>query len=147
MASSIKIILHDRNENAKTEQQTSVKDLFLTELGFGGISGWTPNTDIFETPEKFVIRLELAGINAEEINLTLKNRELIIRGSRIEKNHPGRVYYHQMEISYGYFEKVILLPPQVRDYEIEAAMNQGILEIVTWKHDQVREIAIQTNEL
>lgn len=127
-------------------RQKSVHELLLSELGFGDVSGWTPNVDIFETHDQFYIRAEIAGVKPEDITLTIRNRELVIRGNRIEKPQTERVYYHQMEISYGYFEKVIILPPQVRHRDIEATFKNGILQVVAWKQAEEKEIMIDSHD-
>ena len=100
----------------------------------------------YSPPFKNIIRAEIAGVQPDDITLTVRNRELVIRGNRIEKPQTGRVYYHQMEISYGYFEKVIILPPQVRHRDIEATFRNGILQVITWKQAEEKEIAIDSNE-
>jgi len=73
-------------------------------------NGWCPNTDIFETKNEFIIRLELSGMTKEDISITSSEQRLTIRGKREDKGPRGKVYYHQMEICYGFFERTFVLP-------------------------------------
>ena len=139
-----KIIIHDIR--GTTTPQKSMQDIFLSELGFGTTSTWTPNTDIMETEEKLIIRVEIPGVAPEQITLTLRDDALVLRGQRMEKEENSRVYYHQMELSYGPFEKVIILPRNLHGHDIEATYRQGILEIVIVKAGQVRTIEIESEE-
>ena len=45
-------------------------------------SAWTPNTDVYETAEALVVRMELAGIKQEDLEITLNDRLLLVRGQR-----------------------------------------------------------------
>ena len=96
-------------------------------------NGWSPNTDIFETKTELIIRVEIAGVDKNRISVNLTEDTLRIRGRRMDVRHVERVYYHQMEIAYGPFEKVIVLPEPLRTNDIEATYRDGILEIVISK--------------
>ncbi|MDZ7262086.1 MAG: Hsp20/alpha crystallin family protein [candidate division KSB1 bacterium] len=111
-------------------------------------NGWRPNTDIFETKDELVIRIEIAGVRKEDIHLTLKDHILTLRGKRIDLGASGRVYYHQMEITYGVFERIIVLPKSIVDTEIRASYQEGFLEITIPKKNISREqsLTIRINE-
>jgi|YelNatPaOPRAMG01_1025707.scaffolds.fasta_scaffold00014_13 HSP20 family protein len=90
---------------------------------------WSPNTDIFETDDEVVIRMEAAGLDKDRLHVTLQGDRLIVRGYRPE-SHPGSpVTYQQMEISYGPFEKVFILPEEMKENPIRAVYRNGMLEI------------------
>lgn len=90
---------------------------------------WSPNTDIFETEDEVVIRLEAAGLDKDRLRVTQQGDRLIVRGYRPEAHPCAPVTYQQMEISYGPFEKVFVLPEEVRDNPIRATYRKGMLEI------------------
>lgn len=108
----------------------------------GAVNGWSPNTDIFELEDTLVIRLEVAGVKKENLSLKSRGDALVVSGYRSDTSHMGRVYYHQMEISYGPFEKVILLPPPLQQGEISAQFDDGILEIEIQKKSDSVEVPI-----
>jgi len=90
---------------------------------------WSPNTDIFETDDEIVIRMEAAGLDKDRLQVTLQGDHLIVRGHRPE-SHPGSpVTYQQMEIPYGPFEKVFILPEEIRNNPIRAVYRKGMLEV------------------
>ncbi|MDZ7374152.1 MAG: Hsp20/alpha crystallin family protein [candidate division KSB1 bacterium] len=90
---------------------------------------WNPNTDIFETDEEVVIRMEAAGLDKNRLHVTLQGDRLIVRGYRPESHPCTPVTYQQMEISYGPFEKIFVLPDEVRNNPIRAVYRNGMLEI------------------
>lgn len=94
---------------------------------------WLPPTDVYETTKHFVIVLELAGINKKEITITLENRKLSISGIRKEKSPHMLETYYQVEINYGPFERVILLPEYLEPSSIVAEYENGFLTITIEK--------------
>jgi HSP20 family protein len=93
--------------------------------------GWNPNTDVYECADGLVIRLEVAGVPADSVEVHLEAQALIVRGIRRgpcgDQTQAG-VRYRQMEIEYGAFERVLPLPFGV-DGEAARATVQGGLEI------------------
>lgn len=140
----IKILQDNQNWRVTTEG-VSPEDLYPADKNVAGTArGWSPNTDIFESEDSVVIRVEVAGVKKEELSLKSQGDALIINGCRSDTSHSGRVYYHQMEISYGPFEKVIMLPPPLQNGEISAQFNDGILEIAIQKKSKLVEVPIAT---
>ncbi len=103
---------------------------------------WEPNADIFETEEEVHIALELAGVNRDEVCVQLKAGKLIISGVRREKRPEGKVNYHQLELNYGHFMKIISLPEAVEHNDIFASLRDGLLEIKISKKVNVIEIPV-----
>ena len=96
---------------------------------------WSPNTDIFETDKDVVIRMEAAGLDKDRLHVTLQGDRLVVRGYRPEAHPCTPVTYQQMEISYGPFEKVFILPEEVRANPVRAVYKNGILEIYIAKEN------------
>jgi len=94
---------------------------------------WRPPTDIFETEDEFIIRLEIAGLRQDSLRISqsLEGRRLWLQGERRdeEKQVQGQAWYHQLEIYYGPFELPIYLPRGVHlDLEeVKASYQDGIL--------------------
>ena len=91
-------------------------------------SAWHPPTDLYETEDSVVVRVEVAGIQPADIMITLDRRRLIIRGSRQSVVEPKA--YHQMEISFGDFFSELDIPCPVEAEGIDAQYRGGFLEIV-----------------
>jgi HSP20 family protein len=91
---------------------------------------WTPSVDVYETEDKIVILVDIAGVNKDNIDLTFYEDKLLIRGTRPVKIHSDPEIYYQMEINFGPFERIIYLPCSVDGERAEAVYKDGFLEIV-----------------
>jgi len=89
---------------------------------------WRPPTDVYETEESLVVRVEIAGMNEEDFSLSLSERCLVIRGLRPDR--PERRAYHQMEIQFGEFETEINLPCRVVANQVTAEYTLGFLRVI-----------------
>jgi HSP20 family protein len=90
---------------------------------------WNPNTDIYETPEAVVLKLEVSGVKAEDINIVSHENRLTIRGNRRDTSPSNKERYHQMQIDYGEFEKAFIFPYPVNPDKIKAVFSDGFLEV------------------
>jgi HSP20 family protein len=88
---------------------------------------WKPPTDVYETDEAIVVRLEIAGMREEDFSVELKGRELIIHGLRQDTDE--RRAFHQMEIRFGEFNQSVELPFYILTEQIRADYNNGLLRI------------------
>jgi HSP20 family protein len=106
---------------------------------------WEPNADIIETEECVVIRIEIAGIAKTDLTVKLGNGTLTIFGTRKEKKVSDKFYYHQLEVPYGPFLKEILIPEYLAHNDINAHLEEGILEIIISKKTQGIEIPLKSD--
>jgi len=96
---------------------------------------WNPRVDVYETRDALRIRVELAGVRRDEIQVELSgdNREISIRGLRLdgEPDVGERTVFHHMEIYAGPFERTIVLPPSISIERegVEAVYHDGILVV------------------
>jgi len=90
---------------------------------------WNPPTDVYETPGTIIIKMELAGIIKDEIEITLENNILTIQGHRSEDNSSPKKNYYLMEIHFGYFHRSFSLPPELDRDNIQAGYKDGFLKI------------------
>ncbi|MEW6185589.1 MAG: Hsp20/alpha crystallin family protein [Thermodesulfobacteriota bacterium] len=91
---------------------------------------WSPQMDVLETPETFMIIGEVAGLNKDEIKVTVKKNLVYLAGKRQRNPVDKAVRYLQMEIEYGSFERTFELPMLVDDSRIEAHYREGLLTVV-----------------
>jgi HSP20 family protein len=89
---------------------------------------WTPPTDVFETEENFVVKVEVAGMREDDFEVSVEERILIIRGQRPDVNE--RRAYHQMEIRFGKFEITLSLPSGIDLDKAVAEYKEGFLSIL-----------------
>jgi HSP20 family protein len=94
-------------------------------------ASFRPNADVYFDGGRsaFIVKLELSGIDPVAVSLQVEENMLTIAGARQDEHHPEAVY-QQMEISYGVFERRVLLPPEVDAGKASANYANGFLEIV-----------------
>ncbi|MBM4042255.1 MAG: Hsp20/alpha crystallin family protein [Planctomycetes bacterium] len=103
---------------------------------------WRPAADVYETADDVVVRIEVPGLHVEDIALELHTDTLLVRGVRREPCCEPKCAYHQLEIPYGYFERVVPLPRHIRHEEATATYTEGFLVIRIPKAE--REVQLAT---
>ncbi len=115
---------------AKTYDQHLQESLaYLSLPALSSHSVWSPNTDVYETPESVVVKMEIAGISREDLDVTLNDRVLLVRGHRKDPCRQRRCSFRQMEIDYGHFERRIVIPRSVDGGRVRAQFHNGFLHI------------------
>src|SRR5258705_5497749 len=94
-----------------------------------GETHWIPNTDVYVTEGSMVIKVELAGMRREDLELTVEGNRLMISGQRPDGTRSTKCKFLVMEINYGPFECVIEIPPGYDLSEAKAAYQNGFLRI------------------
>ena len=92
---------------------------------------WRPPPDLYETGQAYVVRLEIAGMEKGELNISLEGRSLAVYGVR--KLETERASYHQMEVRFGEFLSLVELPGHVQEESIRAEYNDGFLIVALAK--------------
>ncbi len=90
-------------------------------------SVWSPPTDLLESDNACIVRVEIAGMREEDFEVALENDVLMIRGSRSDPS--GRAAYHQMEIRFGKFATAVMLPCPVKVEQAQIVYRDGLLTI------------------
>jgi HSP20 family protein len=90
---------------------------------------WVPNTDVYVADGGMVIKVELAGMKKEDLELTVDGNRLKISGYRPDGCRSAKCNFQLMEINYGAFESVIELPPDYDLCQARAAYQNGFLRI------------------
>src|SRR5258708_7569850 len=94
-----------------------------------GQTHWIPNTDVYVTEGTLVIKVELAGMRREDLELTVEGNRLMISGQRPDGSRSTKCKFLVMEINYGPFECVIEIPPGYDLTEAKAAYQNGFLRV------------------
>lgn len=93
---------------------------------------WLPNTDIYETPEGLVVKVELPGVPANNVQVQLSDGAMVIEGVRRDPYcgaTSAGYRFRQMEVEYGPFRRAIALPYAVDAQGARAKFEGGFLEI------------------
>ena len=104
---------------------------FLGSSKKAQVSGrlWYPAADVYQTPDGWVVKVELAGVATEEIEIDIQGNNLYIAGCRKDRSCAAGVAYQQMEITYSSFEKTLQFPSPIDGAVIEHMFENGLLII------------------
>lgn len=110
-------------------------DLWQVPRIAGAQPGFRPSADCFRTeePPTITVVVDLAGVDARELQVVVHERTLVVAGERRPARNPpeeGRVSYNQMEIDYGPFQRRIALAEDVDVRAAEATYDRGLLTVV-----------------
>lgn len=102
--------------------------------------GWrwqcfSPSADVHETQDAYQIELDIPGLSEKDIELTLENRHLTLRGERKPNEEAN---YTRRERAYGRFERVFHLPEDADQANIEARARNGVLTVSIPKLEQAK---------
>ena len=106
--------------------------------GQAGGRVWAPALDIFERKDAYVVTVEVPGVNADDLDITLEDGLLTIQGERQFTSESSEQQYHRVERRYGSFRRSITLPSQVQADAIEASFENGVLEVVVPKAEEAK---------
>jgi HSP20 family protein len=99
---------------------------------------WAPSLDISETKDNFVVKAEVPGIDAKDIDISLTGDVLTIKGEKKQEREEKEEDYHLVERSYGSFYRSVRLPAEVESNKIKASYKNGILNITLPKSEKVK---------
>lgn len=115
-------------------------DLFESGMNAGM---WIPPVDLAETAEKITIKAEIPGIDPKEVNISIQENILLIKGEKKEEQEEKGKNYYRMERRYGSFSRSIDLPASVDTNKITAECKNGVLEITLQKKEEIKPKQIQ----
>ncbi|MCA9332573.1 Hsp20/alpha crystallin family protein [Candidatus Saccharibacteria bacterium] len=100
--------------------------------------------DVYETKEKLVVKARTAGVNKSDLDVSIADNTLSIRGTLSAGNEEGVENYFVQECYWGEFSRSIALPVAVKEDEIEAVLKDGVLTIsfTKLKQDSVKKIHV-----
>jgi HSP20 family protein len=106
-------------------------------------SSWAPAVDIAEHDDEYLVKVELPGVNKDEVKLTLENNILTIRGEKKQEKETKKENYHRVERSYGSFQRSFTLPAAVKSDKIDASYKDGILSVSLPKAEEAKPKQIE----
>jgi HSP20 family protein len=109
------------------------------------VGDWMPVVDIDETDNEFIVKVELPGVEKNDVNVNIENSTLTIRGEK--KNSTEDKKRHRVECSYGTFVRSFTLPQAIDTKKVEAKYNKGVLNLTIPKVEEAKpkKIEIKVN--
>jgi HSP20 family protein len=99
--------------------------------------------DVYETEDKLVVKARTAGVNKEELDVSISDGILTISGTLSSGDETDATNWHIQECYWGEFSRTLALPVSVKEDEVEAILKDGVLSIIFSKVKQEQAKKIQ----
>ncbi len=100
---------------------------------------WLPSLDVAETKNELVVKAEVPGMDPKDIDISLSDGVLTIKGEKRQEKEEKEADYHVVERSYGSFMRSVQLPKEVQSDKISASYKNGILRIALPKSEEAKK--------
>lgn len=129
-----------RQEQASEPQEGTADDWLEEEANVPGQLA----VDVYQTKENIVVVAPVPGVSKEDLDLSIVESTLTVRGSRKQSQDIRKSDYFVQECYWGEFSRSIILPVQVKEDEAEAELKDGMLTVAISKaeQDKVKKINI-----
>lgn len=107
--------------------------------------GWSPDIDVSETAEEYIVKADIPGIDEKDLNVTLSGDNLIIKGERKEEKEEKGRHFHRVERRYGGFQRSLPIPVPVDPNRVSAEYSNGVLEVHLPKTAEAKPREIRIN--
>ncbi len=110
-------------------------------------ASFVPAVDVYEDPEKLVLKLEIPGVKQDDLDIRLENQTLVIKGERKFESTEKAENFHRIERRFGSFVRTFTLPQTVDTEGVTATSDAGVLTISLPKkaEAQPKQIKVQVS--
>ena len=108
-------------------------------------SSFVPAVDIYEDPQKVVLKLEVPGIEEKDLDVRVENHTLTVKGERKFEAEEKEQNFHRIERRYGSFYRAFTLPSTVDTESVAASYNAGVLKLELKKKPEAQPKQIKIN--
>lgn len=108
-------------------------------------ASFVPAVDIYEDPEKVVLKLEVPGIEEKDLDVRVENHTLTVKGERKFEREEKEENFHRIERRYGSFYRAFTLPSTVDTENVGASYNAGVLKLELKKKPEAQPKQIKIN--
>lgn len=107
-----------------------------------------PAVDVYQKKDDVIVEMEIPGISADKVDVSVENNVLVVNGHRESKKEIERTDYYRKEMSCGSFSRSVTLPIKVKGDKAEAKFTDGVLTVTLPKADDVkpRKIAVKVKK-
>ena len=109
------------------------------------LANWSPASDVVETKDDIVIKAELPGIDAKDLEVQIENGVLSIQGERNAEKESEEKGFRRIERAYGSFFRSFVLPPNVEIDRVGATFVNGVLEVRMPKKEEAKPRSIKVD--
>lgn len=96
---------------------------------FVAVGEWAPKLDFSETKDAYLVKLEVPGVEQKDLNVTIQDQMLTIKGEKHKEKEEKEERYHRVERSWGAFARTLALPTGVDTEKVAASFKDGVLTV------------------
>ena len=104
-----------------------------------------PKVDIVDRQDDILVRAEVPGVNKEDLDISLTDSAITIKGSTSEEKKEEKDDYFRSEMMKGSFSRTLSLPTEVDGSKAESTFKDGILEVTVPKHERARRHRVKVS--
>ena len=97
---------------------------------------WQPDVDIYETEDSIVIKADVPDVERKDIEVRIEDNTLILKGERRQEDDVRKESYHRIERYFGSFQRSFNLPTTVKQDNVSAVCERGVLTITLHKKEE-----------
>jgi len=106
---------------------------------------WLPSVDISETKKNFIVKAELPGLDAKDVNVSLSRDLLTIKGEKKKEEEEKDEHHYCIERYSGSFQRSFQLPASIKGDKVEAIFDKGVLRVTIPKAEEAEKKEIEIN--
>lgn len=100
---------------------------------------WWPTVDVSETKDNFLIKAELPGMDASDVNVSVSGNVLTIKGEKRKEEEEKDEHHYRAERYYGSFQRSFQLPASMQAEKVEATFDKGVLRVILPKVEEAKK--------
>lgn len=104
---------------------------------------WWPTVDVSETKDNFVLKAELPGMDASDVNVSVSGNVLTIKGEKRKEEEEKDEHHYRAERYYGSFQRSFQLPSSMQAEKVEATFDKGVLRVILPKVEEAKKKEIK----
>ncbi len=133
------------DDEIEIEEQSGLQSESNEWLG-GDYDEGQLSIDVFQTPDSLVVKSTIAGVKSDDIDISINNDMLTIRGRREIQEKISEESYLIKECYWGGFSRSVILPVEVEAEKVEASLDNGVLTIILPKAKSAKQFSIKVKE-
>ena len=122
-----------------------MEESFVQPTAAQGGKNFVPALDLSETAEGYLVEAALPGVKPEDVEVTVENNVLTIKGETRQEVDEKKRNFHRVERRFGSFQRTIGLPTTVKADAIQASLTNGVLRLEIPKAEEVKPRKITVN--
>ncbi len=106
---------------------------------------WRPPVDIYETTGGFILKVELAGVEKEDVSVEVKDNVLTLKGERLLDPEIKDEHYYRKERTFGKFHRSFTLQESIKPEQVKASFKSGVLTIAVPRPTEEKSKQVTVN--